>query len=126
MSRYTFTGVSTAPGTVNTAQQSPVQQSPAGTGFQLPAWVTGLFGTVTQVGQQAGTFLASDAGACWQAYPPFSGKGDLRSQCLERVASGQPYAVQYGIDNSGPNLAGAGNLLALGLGGVLLYQLIKK
>lgn len=111
---YTF-DLSNTTGTTN-----PAQQSPAGNQF-LPWWLN----VGGQVISQGGQFLASAPGTCWQLHPPFSGRGDQRRQCLERVAAGQIYSTQIGTHGTS-NLASVGNLAAIGLVGFLGYQLLKK
>lgn len=119
---YTF-DLSGATGSTN-----PAQQSPAGGGFQLPEWLTGVFqpgSGVATVGAGVANFLASDAGACYQAFPPFSGMKAQRQECLRRVAAGGVYQVRPYAQGS-VSQASLANIAAIGLVGFLGYQLLKK
>lgn len=104
-----------------TGSTNPAQQSPANQQFQTPWWLN-LGGQIVSQGVQ---FLASDAGECWKIYPPFSGNGDLRRECLRRVRAGQVYGTQVGT-HGGVNTAGIANIATYGLLAFLGYQLLKK
>lgn len=81
-------------------------------GFMIPGWIGTTIGA-------AGSFLASCQGACYQAYPPFSGQADARSACLS--------ACVTPIQTAPPvQAAGIGNIAALAIAGFIGYQLLKK